>query len=161
MTSDYYHIVVDRYILQVQGFQTQYQQACYSSGGTSPICALIVRPSYTNTIAATNLVTACAHAIHQHRLTRVPRGDDLEMNYTGKAFDVTYNLRLLASYQPHHHLQGAWQRYLRSGRRHERADSLYRESLVARDWAGAVGVTDQFTFRLDERWRNPLKMTGN
>lgn len=54
ITLDWYHIKLNNAILNVNSFAQNFQTACYTSGGSSPYCALQTWAlgSYTNTSAA-------------------------------------------------------------------------------------------------------------
>ena len=159
MSSDYYRITIDQYILQAQGFQTSIQNACYNSGGTSPLCQLISRPSYTSNVPS-NRITA-TYTEFFNIASMETWGDDLELNYAARAFDHPYSVRLLTSYQPHlilaqfgndvYDLGDAL-----NGPTPFSAHPSLRVNAVLR-----FGISDHLSFTLDERWRNALNITGN
>jgi iron complex outermembrane recepter protein len=159
ISNDYYHITIEQAIGQVNPFQNQYQQACYQSGGSSPYCAQIIRPSYTST-APTNLVTAwLTEWVNISSLNTY--GDDLEVNYNNHWRDHPYDVRLLASYQPHIiYTQPANDTYDQGGVANGPTPLTASPSLRMTGWA-TVGITDRFAFEVSERWRNPMKLTGN
>jgi hypothetical protein len=84
---------------------TTVQKLCNQSGGTSPLCALYVRPfPYTNTTVAnypTLLINEALNTAFQKA-----EGWDFEANYGFQLADIidsvpgSLNLRLLANYQP-------------------------------------------------------------
>ena len=100
LAVDYYHIKISNAITTVQGFRPYIQNACYDSGGTSPYCDLIERPSYTDTNHATNTVTA--YYVTNVNIAEIEtEGVDIEANYNTSLFGQPLTLRGLAAYQPH------------------------------------------------------------
>jgi iron complex outermembrane receptor protein len=97
---DAYRIRISDAITQVAGSTTAFQQLCYTSGGSSPYCAMQTRPNgYTDTSAA-NAVTAWYTGYIN--ISEVDTwGMDLEANYQGKLFDRPASLRVLTAWQPH------------------------------------------------------------
>jgi outer membrane receptor protein involved in Fe transport len=97
---DYYNIDVKNAIVTVAGNNTTTQQGCISSGGTSPLCALLVRPinCCTNTTFANALTAVYTQPINLSN--QYTDGLDLEVNYSGHLYAMPVNLRLLGSYQP-------------------------------------------------------------
>ena len=97
---DGYHITVTDAVAQIAGSTAAYQQACYASGGSSPFCALQVRPlGYTNTSAA-NAVTRW-YTKYENIAEIETWGADLEVNYATTLFDRPAAVRFLGAWQPH------------------------------------------------------------
>jgi iron complex outermembrane receptor protein len=97
---DAYRIKISDAITAINGSTTAFQTACYSSGGTSPYCLLQARPNGFADKSAANAVTAWYN--RSINLAEVEAtGLDVEANYTGKLFDRSMNLRVLAAWQPH------------------------------------------------------------
>jgi len=102
---DYYRIRMDNAISNISATNTTIQALCNSSGGTSPYCALYVRPfPYTNTTPQnypTLIISESLNASLQQT-----EGWDFEANYGFDLKDVlasapgSINLRVLANYQP-------------------------------------------------------------
>jgi outer membrane receptor protein involved in Fe transport len=105
MSADYYDIKVTDAITVVNGSTQAIQQACYSSGGTSPYCALQVRANGNLTYSPTNTVLLWyiegVNLDHLHT-----KGVDVEMNYRGRFADRSFTLRGLATYTPTMDLAG-------------------------------------------------------
>jgi outer membrane receptor protein involved in Fe transport len=159
VSSDYYHILIKDAIIRVNVFQAQYQQACYSSGGTSPYCAQIIRPSYTDT-SASNVVTAWISNFN-NIATQETWGDDLEMNYAGRVAQHPFSTRLLVSYQPHIvYVQPGNDTYDMGGVANGPTPLTASPSIRLTAW-GTFAVTDRLSAGIVERWRNAMKMTGN
>ena len=77
---DYFHIAIDNAINAVSGVTPSVQAGCNSSGGSSPLCALIVRPfPLTNTTAANFPTTVYSVASNVSRVW--VEGFDFEVNY--------------------------------------------------------------------------------
>jgi outer membrane receptor protein involved in Fe transport len=71
-----------------------------NSGGTSPLCQLIVRPIDCCSKAPANTATAF-YSAGVNLASQWTQGADLEINYASRWRDKPYSLRLLTSYQPH------------------------------------------------------------
>jgi outer membrane receptor protein involved in Fe transport len=79
-TADYYHLVIANQIANVSGNNQTVLNICTASGGTSPLCNLIVRPGAYNNPAATNFPTLYRSA-PQNTQTTWTEGYDIEANY--------------------------------------------------------------------------------
>jgi outer membrane receptor protein involved in Fe transport len=102
---DYYHSVIDNAIGSVNGSATATQQICINSGGTSPLCNLLVRPyPITNTTPA-NYPTL-NYAVNQNVALIYAEGVDMEVNYEADlsqisdSLDGILNLHLGWAHQP-------------------------------------------------------------
>jgi iron complex outermembrane receptor protein len=161
---DGYRIIVSDAITRVQGADPAIQNACYASAGTSPYCALQLRPlGYDPSNPAH---TSAANAVTQWRSVGIniaeieTYGADLEVNYRTELFERPLALRLLTAWQPH---------------------IYYRQPGIAtRDQGGAAfgplggaaspswrvsatlhfEPTDQFSIDLLYRWRNDMRLSG-
>ncbi len=80
-TVDYFHIVIGNQIAAVSGNSQTVLNVCTNSGGTSPLCNLIVRPGAYNDASATNFPLLYLSA-PQNTQTTWTEGYDLEANYT-------------------------------------------------------------------------------
>ena len=156
---DGYQIQVSDAILAVNGGEPTFQNACYTSGGTSPYCDLQERPgSFTDT-SPSNAWTALYNRLFN--ISEIKTwGADLEINYRTQLFGRPFSARFLGAYQPHLYFR--------------------QPNLQDRDQAGAafgpigfaatptvrlVGFvrmqpTDNLTIDLLQRWRNPLKIAN-
>ena len=102
---DYYHMLIGNAIAVVSGSAIQTQQVCIASGGTSPLCNLLVRPfPITNTTAA-NYPTL-NYNVKQNVALNYAEGVDVAVNYGTDLADLVdswngiFNLRLMWSHQP-------------------------------------------------------------
>jgi iron complex outermembrane recepter protein len=161
ISSDYYRVNINDYITQAQGFQASVQNACYASSGTSPLCQLIQRPSFTNTsTAASNRITATFTEFF-NIASMETWGDDLEINYAGRAYDHPFSLRLLTSYQPHLILTQLGNDTYDLGDALNGPTPFSAHPSLRMTGLVRVGLTDRLSVSLDERYRNSLNITGN
>jgi outer membrane receptor protein involved in Fe transport len=162
---DAFRIRIDNAIGQIQGFNQQVQLLCYSSppnGPVSPFCSLQQRPSGcfsainpACTVAA-NQVTGWLNFFENISVIET-YGADLELNWSGRAFDHRINARLLGTYQPHY-------LYGQPGQpTYDLADVAFPKVIgqsnapsIRLTGVLTVGVTDHFTVNLEERWRNAM-----
>jgi iron complex outermembrane receptor protein len=107
LALDYYDISVSNVIALVQGSSQATQAVCEASGGTSPVCALYVRPlPFSNTTAA-NFPTIVYSQPLNIASTR-ERGIDVETNYGLRLDKINsklggrLDLRLMTTYQPYY-----------------------------------------------------------
>lgn len=159
LAVDAYKIKVSDAILAVNGGEAVFQDACYTSGGTSPYCALHERPgSFTDTSAA-NAWTAVYSQLFNISSIKT-WGVDVEANYSTAIFHRPFNFRLLASYQPEL--------------------TFAQPNVPTRDQAGAafgptgfsatpkwrlagfmrVKPTDHFTIDILQRWRSGMNISN-
>jgi outer membrane receptor protein involved in Fe transport len=99
LSIDAYDIKIYDAITALNGANITVQRLCNASGGTSPLCALIVRPNgYSDTSPANNATyfyTVPINAASVHT-----RGVDFEANYATRLFGNPLSLRGLVTYQP-------------------------------------------------------------
>jgi iron complex outermembrane receptor protein len=103
LAVDYYDIAVSKAILtsaSFSGSDANVQWTCYNSGGTSPLCALIV--GNTQTGAVQGFISA---NINANRLNT--SGQDIELGYTTRALAGPLDLRLFVAHQPHVYINTA------------------------------------------------------
>lgn len=159
ISTDYYHIMINNAITRVNVYQAQFQQACYSSGGTSPYCAQIIRPSFTDA-SASNVVQDWISNF-QNVSSEETWGDDTEINYANTVFNHLFALRLMTSYQPHIiYTQPGNDTYDQGGVANGPTPLTASPSVRATFW-GTLQFTDRVAGGFTERWRNAMKMTGN
>jgi outer membrane cobalamin receptor len=95
---DYYTVRLHNAIGQISGTSVSIQNLCNASNGTSPYCALYVRPlPFSNTTPA-NYPTKVFSNTQNTALVEI-EGFDLEANYAFQAWG-DWNARVLANYQP-------------------------------------------------------------
>jgi iron complex outermembrane recepter protein len=105
LSLDYYQIVLKNAITSINGSTAGVQQVCEASNGTSPLCALFVRPLPFSDRSLANYPTAVLSQTLNAALNKTS-GVDLELDY---GFDLkqvveeapgSVMLRLFADYQP-------------------------------------------------------------
>lgn len=158
--ADAYRIKISDAITTVSGSTAAFQQACYQSGGSSPYCALQVRPNgYTDKSAANAVTSWVNRSVNISEIETF--GLDLEGNYAGRLFDRPMSLRVLTAWQPHVY-------YRQPGL------ATVDQGGVAFGAGGmastpAVRVSGYFRFRpmsdltvdISQRWRSAMKLSGD
>lgn len=152
MAIDYYKIEITDAITPLGGDAVTAQE-CELSGGTSPLCALFIRPGPFSDRSAANYPTLLltqslnAASLKSH-------GIDAELNYSVPIGEGQLNLRGLLSYQPE-------------------LSTKRTPASVAIDAAGAANFSKwkatafvtyangPFTIHLQERWRSAQKQSGD
>lgn len=100
LALDAYRIRISDAITSVTGSTAAFQRACYSSGGSSPYCALQQRPNGFADTSAANAVTAWY--VRSVNISEIETyGLDLEANYATTLFGRPASMRLLTAWQPH------------------------------------------------------------
>jgi outer membrane receptor protein involved in Fe transport len=100
LAVDWYNVQIDNAITTIQGQSVTIQNICENSGGTSPFCALIVRPLPFSNKTSANFVTAFLSR-PENAQTVETKGFDVEANYQTPLMGGTLALRGLMTYQPH------------------------------------------------------------
>jgi iron complex outermembrane receptor protein len=96
---DYYRVRLHNAIGQIDGRSVSVQNLCNGSGGTSPYCALYVRPNPFSDTSPANYPTRVFSNTLNTALVEI-EGFDLETNYAFDALGGNWNARVLANYQP-------------------------------------------------------------
>jgi outer membrane receptor protein involved in Fe transport len=124
-------------------------QACVNSGGTSPLCQLIVRPIDCCSKAPANTATAF-YSAGVNLASQWTEGADMEINYASRWRDKPYSLRLLTSYQPHNvqdnPLTGRVENAGYFG-----SSPILRSSLLA-----SISPRENWKVSILERWRHSM-----
>ena len=98
---DYYKIEIANAIASVGGNTTAAQNICEASGGTSPLCALYIRPlPFSNTTPANYPTLILSQNVNIAETST--HGVDVELGYRSmlQSLPGAVDLRLLYSYQP-------------------------------------------------------------
>lgn len=101
LSVDAYRISISNALYQLSGLSQVVQQACYASGGSSPLCQLQERAdgSFTDT-SPSNVMTA-----YYQRSVNIARqetsGIDMEANFHSRVRSRPLSLRGLVTWQPH------------------------------------------------------------
>jgi outer membrane receptor protein involved in Fe transport len=99
---DYYHMLIDNAIATVSGAASQTEQVCIASGGTSPLCNLVMRPFPITNTSAANYPTL-NYNVKQNVALTYAEGVDIALNYEldlGGPPGSALNLRLMWSHEP-------------------------------------------------------------
>lgn len=160
LAVDYYNIKVSNAITRTPGFTSELQQSCYTSGGTSPYCALQDRPiNYTDTSAA-NAVTAWYTTVINISEIKT-QGFDFELNYNTEIAGQPFSFRGFAAWQPDiKYIQPAVPTV-------DQAGVAFGNSgiVAAPKWrlTGMIGYAPADWLKLDfqYRWRSGLKYWGS
>ncbi len=102
---DYYNITLKNAITSLSASSAAVKATCESSGGTSPLCALYVRPLPFSDSSPANFVSRI-YNMSLNAANQTLEGFDFEVNYGFNPADLVsgipgaVKLRLLANYQP-------------------------------------------------------------
>ncbi len=105
LSYDYYHIDLKNAIGSISATNTQIQNLCELSGGTSQYCSLFIRPLPFNNTTPANYPTSVLSQNLNTAYTAI-EGSDIEANYHFDLADVretlpgSVDVRLLANIQP-------------------------------------------------------------
>jgi outer membrane receptor protein involved in Fe transport len=100
VSADWYMITIGNAIQLIQTQGNDIQSLCETSGGTSPFCALILRPLPFSDHSSANLVTAFILKSFNTAVLQT-KGWDFEANYGTDLPVGRLNLRALVDWQPH------------------------------------------------------------
>ena len=159
LSLDGYDITIDDAIVDLQGFNTALQDVCYSSGGTSPYCALQARPDGFTDTSPANVATA--FYIEPENIAQIETyGADLDADYTHEVLSRPFAVRLVASYQPHIYYRQPGIPTIDQGDAAWGQNGLTAAPSVQLTAFFAYEVTDNLTTNLTEQWRNSMKESG-
>lgn len=96
---DYYQVRLHNAIGQISGTSVSIQNLCNGSGGTSPYCALYVRPLPFSDTSPANYPIQVFSNTQNTALVEI-QGFDLEANYAFEALGGNWTARVLGNYQP-------------------------------------------------------------
>jgi iron complex outermembrane recepter protein len=152
---DYFKIDVTNAIQLFRGASDYVQTGCAESNGASSFCQLVVRPINCCSSALANTATLL-YTESLNLAEQWTEGADIEMNYSGTAFDRPYSLRLLSTFQPHIVYEAPGSPEFDLGgvgfaNGALQASPAWRASLLAR-----YSPFHNFTIDAMERWRSPL-----
>ena len=153
---DYYNITMNNAITSVQG-SALYNQICESSGGTSPYCALIVRPNPFSDHTAANAITGIRGQPLNVALQST-YGADFEANYSLDLAEVykplqgNLQMRMLASYQPSFRTQAGTTAPI-----YQQAGYVNGTNPVWKFNLAGVYTLGDLSVDVQERWKGGLK----
>lgn len=157
MSLDYFDIHVSNVIYQIQGKDSI--PVCTASGGTSPVCALAVRPiSYTSTVAGNYPTLLYNQYLNIAGLKTY--GYDFELNYAAKLLHRPLNLRALVSYQPHLYFDRGPAGVIDLGNTYSGVNLFPAAPALKATGIVSYQLTDNFEFTVLEKWRNFLNVSA-
>lgn len=154
LAVDYFDIKLTNAITVISGVNGAVQAECEQSGGTSPRCALYVRPLSFSDHTAANYSTAVlseplnASTVHT-------RGVDTEADYSSPIGASTLGVRAFLTYQPTLETVQYPGATLVNGAGAATDLAKWRASLLASFEAPS------FRFSVQERWRSSLRQSGD
>ena len=160
LAVDYYRIKINNAIVIIDPFQTTTQATCEASGGTSPVCALYIRPlPYSNTTSAnypTQLVTQALNVASVKT-----EGVDVEANYDTRVANRPLSLRGLVNWQPHLIYNNGPNGIFDIGGAADGVGGLPPIPKVKVVASIAYDVVEDVRLRIQERWRSALRQNGS
>ena len=157
---DGYDIKVTNAITSIDGSAATYQNQCYASGGTSPYCALQIRPGPITNTSASNAVTEWI--VEEINIAEIETwGVDFEANYATDLFGRPMTLRLLTAYQPHIYYRQPGVQTVDQGDVAYGALGLGASPSVRVSGFFHYEATQHLSIDLMERWRNAMKLGGD
>ncbi|MGH2347040.1 MAG: hypothetical protein ACRDG4_17575, partial [Chloroflexota bacterium] len=156
---DGYDITIDNALVVVSGFEPAYQSACYASGGSSPYCALQVRPDGFTDTSAANAITAWL-AEPQNIAQLETFGADLNFEYVREVLQRPFSMRILANYQPHIYYRQPATPTVDMGDAAWGPNGLTASPSVQLTAFFAYEPTQNLLVNLTEHWRNAMKESG-
>ena len=154
LALDWYDIRITNALSNERGNLAANQQACYTSGGTSPYCELQVRPNGFADTSPANVVTAFYS--RNINLAEVRAyGFDFELNYQTAVFKRPFSLRLLVNHQPRLSFVTQNSVLNHAGVAYD-TGSLYPSPKWSATAYLHVEPVERFSIDIMERWRNAL-----
>ena len=158
--ADAYRIKISDAITTVSGSTAAFQQACYQSGGSSPYCALQVRPNgYTDKSAANAVTSWVNRSVNISEIETF--GLDLEGNYAGRLFDRPMSLRVLTAWQPHVYYRQPGLATVDQGGVAFGAGGMASTPAVRVSGYFRFRPMNDFTVDISQRWRSAMKLSGD
>ncbi|MCJ2185845.1 TonB-dependent receptor plug domain-containing protein [Novosphingobium beihaiensis] len=155
LAIDYYSFKLKNVITSVTPVDATVQRECIASGGSSPLCDLIVRPGPITDTSAANTPTAY-FVRPMNRGTRETEGVDFEANYRTQLGAGSLSLRGLLSYQP---------KFKNNGVEVAGAiDGLFQGAIQLPKYrfTGFINYTiDDFSIDIVQRWRSSVRRSAD
>ncbi|MBC2665385.1 TonB-dependent receptor [Novosphingobium flavum] len=160
LAVDAFIIEVQNAIVEIKGDDSVVQQACYNSGGTSPYCQLQTRPNGFTDKSAANIVTGWFQ--YNINISKVRSwGADVEANYQTRLLGKPLSLRAFLTWQPHTVYSQPGLSDVDMGGTAYGPTPLIASPSVRVTLNQGIDLTDNFRVDLQERYRNPLKLSGD
>lgn len=159
LSLDGYDITIDNALVVVSGFEPAYQSACYASAGSSPYCALQVRPDGFTDTSAANAITAWL-AEPENIAQLETYGADLDFEYVREVLQRPFSMRILANYQPHIYYRQPATPTVDMGDAAWGPNGLTASPSFQLTAFFGYEPTDNLLVDVTERWRNAMKESG-
>jgi iron complex outermembrane receptor protein len=159
LAVDGYHIKINNAIVSVDAYNPAIGNLCETSGGTSPVCALFIRPLPFSDTSAANYPTAL-YAQSLNVASVETYGVDVEGNYATELFGRNLSLRGLVSYQPHLVYDQGPSGKLDAGGAADTVPGLPPIPSIKAQFVVNYNVTKTVSVLVQERWRGALKQNG-
>lgn len=160
LSVDFYHIYIGDALVAITPTQPADEAACDASGGSSPICALFVRPHPFSDASADNFPTlALSEELNTAFLETY--GVDGEFDYRHEIAGHRFTAQLLVNYQPHLIYNQGPGVTLDVGDSADGVGGLAAVPSVKSTLALNYAVTHDVSVLVQERYRNGLKPNGS
>lgn len=158
MSVDYYVIKVTDAITVLSGQDPTIQQACYASGGASPLCSLQLRTTGNFQYSPNNPVLLWySRGVNLGELST--RGFDMELGYNTRIASHAFSVRALATYMEHRTISESGTVIEYAG---TNGDLVIGQSPKWRtNLQGNYEVFQGFTVSALERWRSAMRFQTN
>jgi outer membrane receptor protein involved in Fe transport len=164
LAIDYFNMEIGNAITQVGGNNATFDQLCDASGGSSPFCALYLRPLPFSNTSPANFPSILLSQPLNVAQTRT-NGLDTELNYNFRLEDIAkplagrVDLRLLGTYQPTL-AQTPFVGGVSLNSAGAAAGTLTGTPTVRLTFIGSYKA-GPWTINAQTRWRNALKQNAN
>lgn len=160
LSVDFYHIYIGDALVAITPTQPADEAACESSGGTSPICALFVRPFPFSDRSSDNFPTlALTEELNTAYLKTY--GVDAELDYRHDIAGHNFTGQLLVNYQPHLIYNQGPGVTLDVGDAADGVGGLAAVPSVKSTLALSFEVIHDVSIMVQERYRNGLRPNGS
>jgi iron complex outermembrane recepter protein len=160
LSVDFYHIYIGDALVAITPTQPADEAACDASGGSSPICALFVRPYPFSDTSANNFPTlAITEELNTAYLETY--GMDGEFDYRHEIAGHNFTAQLLMNYQPHLIYNQGPGVTLDVGDSADGVGGLSAVPSVKATLALSYAMTHDLSLLLQERYRNGLRANGS
>ncbi|MBN8607409.1 MAG: TonB-dependent receptor [Caulobacterales bacterium] len=166
LAVDFYDIKISDALATLSGQSATVQQACFMSGGTSPLCALYERAIDYTTNSPSNVLTRVYNR-QVNIAEQTTNGVDVEANWRTELFSRDLTLRALVTYQPELIFQQQSDGGPVSLPTVDQAGVSYTPTynlLPSPVWKFvgflSYDITENFTADVSYRWRSELEWSG-
>ena len=160
LSLDYYHINIRNGLNTLAARQPATMLACEQSGGTSPICALYVRPFPFSDTSPGNFPSEIVNE-ELNTAGLLTYGADGELDYSHLLFGHNFLVRVLANYQPHLIYNFGPGGIIDVGGAADGVGGLPPTPNVKGVFEANYAVVQSVAVTVQERYRNALKQNGS